>query len=168
VGLALLVEEMHPGQVSIFGTLIAAYGVGNLAGAIGIGSVRRRHPELWIYGGLIWLGIGFMVLSGARDMNVLHGVIAITAMGGPVNDLPFVDLAQTHYRPEELAGIFRMKVILDSLITLVFFAVSPWAFQVLGVRTVLAICGVAMMLSGIGSGFARFWVESRRGPPDTV
>ncbi len=168
VGLALLVDEMHPGQVSIFGTLIAVYGVGNLAGAIGIGSVRRRHPELWIYGGLIWLGIGFMVLSGARDMNVLHGVIAITAMGGPVNDLPFVDLAQTHYRPEELAGIFRMKVILDSLITLVFFAVSPWAFQVLGVRTVLAICGVAMMLSGIGSGFARFWVESRRGPPDTV
>jgi hypothetical protein len=79
-----------------------------------------------------------------------------------------VDLAQTHYRPEELAGIFRMKVILDSLITLVFFAVSPWAFQVLGVRTVLAICGVAMMLSGIGSAFARFWVEFRQGRQDTV
>ncbi len=168
VGLALLVEEMRPGQVATFGTLIAAYGVGNLAGAIGIGSLRRKHPELWIYAGLVWLGVGFLFLSGTRDLILLHWVIGFTAMGGPVNDLPFVDLAQQHFRPVELAEVFRIKVILDSLITLLFFAVSPWAFQVLGVRRVIAICGAVMLLSGILSVFARNSVKIGQGAEDTV
>ena len=168
VGLALLVEEMRPGEVSTYGTLIAAYGVGNLAGALGIGSLRRTHPELWIYGGLIWLGIGFLALSGIREVFWLHWAIGLTAMGGPVNDLPFVDLAQAHFRPLELSDVFRVKVILDSLITLVFFALSPWAFQVLGVRKVMAVCGAIMLLSGIVSVFARNSGIFRQGSRDTV
>ncbi len=168
VGLALLVEEMRPGDVSSFGTLIAAYGVGNLVGALGIGSLRRAHPELWIYGGLVWLGIGFLVLSGTHELLWLHWVIGLTAMGGPVNDLPFVDLAQAHYRPVELAEVFRVKVILDSLLALVFFALSPWAFQVLGVRKVVALCGAVMLLSGILSVFARNLAKYRQGSGDTV
>ncbi len=149
VGLALLSERARPGSVESFGSLIAVYGIGNLLGAIWMGSLQRNRPELWVYIGLFWLGIGFLGMSFARDWTSILLWVGFTAMGGPINDLPFVDLTQIRFSPGEIAQVFRWRGVLESLSSLIFLWVSPWALNSFGVSPVLGACGVVMVFCAL-------------------
>jgi DHA3 family macrolide efflux protein-like MFS transporter len=146
VGLALLSEELDPGRVETFGSLVAVYGVGNLLGVFFVGSLRRRRPELWVYAGLAWLGVGFMGLGWVESKSAMLFWVLITAFGGPVNDLAFVELTQLHYRPEEIAEVYRLRGLLESGFSLLFLSLSPPAFRAFGSGPVVLFCGGVLLL----------------------
>ena len=142
LGIALLIHEMSPKNVKAFGMVMGAYGIGNVISAIGFGSYERKHPERLIYLGLLWLGVCFVIMSITTSFPLLLLITAITAVGGPMNDLPFYDLVQREYAIADLPRIFRIRMIFENLFTLLFMLVSPFLFHHFPIRTVIMGCGV--------------------------
>ena len=168
VGLAMLSEELHPGKVESFGLLMSVYGIGNIVSALTIGSMERKNSEMLTHTGLLWLGACFM---GVSLMGSFGGVLvftALSAVGGPWNDLPFIDLVQSKCSRREISQVFRIRNFLDSAFSFLFLSLSPLGFSVLGVRGTIFGCGGIMFLGAVWGIFARKHSAHHTGISDTL
>src|SRR6202020_1251027 len=112
-------NEISPNKLVVFGSMISSYGIGNIAGVILIGNLQRHNPEKMIYHGLMWLGFFFAFVPIVSSFPILLVLLALTAIGGPWNDLPFADLVQAHYPNHAISKIYRLINILDTVTQLV-------------------------------------------------
>ncbi|MBS1959177.1 MAG: MFS transporter [Bdellovibrionales bacterium] len=155
LGLALLANEITPNNVKTFGVMVSFYGIGNVASALWFGNIQRKNSELLIYSGLIYLGITFLMISAAKTLPLLFLFAALSAVGGPWNDLPFVDLVQAHFKRSEIAKIFRLRNMTETFFMLVMTTTSPILFKICTVRGTIAICAGIMLIAGIYSELGR-------------
>ena len=97
LGIALLVKERISGSAQVYGWVMGSYGLGNLGAALYFGNRERKNPEALIYLGFLVLAVGFFWIAYSHTLLSLALATAFSAIGGPLNDLPFVDLVQSSF-----------------------------------------------------------------------
>jgi len=142
VGLALLARGLEQEGLKAFGWIMASYGVGNISSALVFGNIHRRHSEPWVYIGFGFIGVSFFMISLSSTLPWICFFSALCAVGGPMNDTPFLEMIQDRFPHRSITPVVRLRMILDSLCTLVFTLVSPILFKTFGVRGVIGAFGV--------------------------
>jgi hypothetical protein len=67
---------------------------------------------------------------------------------GPMNDLAYIDLMQRTFPVSDLTKVFRLRMAVESLGTLIFTLASPWLIQISSIRVVMVGCGVLWIVCG--------------------
>ena len=155
LGYALLVQEIAAHDTRAFGLTIAAYGIGNFAGALYFGNRTRVRPALMMFIGYIWLGTGFVMNAFCYSIPWLMVSAAYTGFSGTANEVTFFDMVQTRFARADVTKIARFRVANDTLVTLVLMLFAPMLFRMLGVRTVIASCGVIWICVGVAGMYHR-------------
>lgn len=141
IGFPLLVHEMTGGDARYFGLVMASYGVGNFIGALYFGNMERvRLWEIYFYG-LLFLGIGFILIGLAPNVELIILAAAFAGFFGPMNDLAFIDMVQKKFKVTDLTKMFRLRLASESSMTLIFTLISPMMIKLTSVRTVILIGG---------------------------
>jgi len=153
LGLALFVRQLAPGDMRAFGWVVAFYGAGNFAGALYVGNMRRHRPILILCAGYLCLGLGFAVMGAIRTIPWLAAACVFAGFGGPINDVPFIDIVQSLYPVPELPKIFRLRLAVETGASLLIMSVSPLLFRSYAPETILAFCGLGIAALGV-AGFA--------------
>jgi DHA3 family macrolide efflux protein-like MFS transporter len=148
LGFALLVRALAPGDMRAFGWTVACYGVGNVAGALYVGNVRRRRPALILFSGYVLLGLGLAAMAAARSLAWLGAAAAVSAFGGPINDVPFVDIVQKLYAVEDLPKMFRLRMAVETGASLLLLAAAPALVRSFSARALVAYCGLGIAALG--------------------
>lgn len=148
LGFPLLVRRLAPGGVSGFGAMVASYGVGNVAGALFVGNLRRTRPARILFGGYATMGVGFVLMGLSRGLGGLAAASVLAGFGGPVNDVPFYDLAQARWRPDELPRIFRLRMASETGAAMLVMAASPRLLAAFPPAAVVMACGLAFAALG--------------------
>ncbi len=151
IGLALLAREIEPYGLGAFGWIMASYGVGNISSALIFGNVHRRHPEPWVYIGFGFIGVSFVLISLSPTLPLICFFAALCAVGGPMNDTPFLELMQERFSHRTMTPIVRLRMIADSLCTLVFTLASPLLFKTFGVRGAIGVLGAFSALLALAA-----------------
>jgi hypothetical protein len=149
LGLALLVQHLAPNDMRAFSWVLGTYGLGNLAAALILGNMPRVRLTTLVYWGYLVLGGGFLLMASAPSVPWLMAAAAFAAVGGPLNDLPFVDLIQSRYSIEDIPKVFRLRTALDTAATLLGMLLAPTLFTAYDVPTVVGFCGLITLLVGV-------------------
>lgn len=151
LGLALLVQEMSGRDTRSFGLVIAAYGLGNFAGALYFGNRLRHRPALMMFIGFVWLGLGFILAALAPNIPWLMLAMAFTGFSGTMNEVTFFDMVQVRFSVSEITKVVRLRMANDTAITLLLMLLAPLLMRTLGVRWVIAVCGIVWIaVGGVG------------------
>lgn len=165
LGLPLVIARAEPGPEGLahYALMISAYGSANLLGTLVMGSrALPLHPGRWIAAGNAALGIGIALL-GLVSQYAPPGMLipglavasALSAFGGPMQDIPVAVLRQTELPRADLPAAVRAFMAVNSAGLLATLAVMPALFDTLGVARVIVLCG-AVILGLAALGFRRF------------
>jgi DHA3 family macrolide efflux protein-like MFS transporter len=177
----------HPGRgasdgetgLGSYGLILSAYGCGNLAATVILGGrTLSARPQFQMFGGNILWGCGALLLAAANCLPVewrLPGfavAAVVTAVGGPMQDIPTAVLRQTRLAPADRAAAMRAYMAMSGLGILVAMLLTPVAISVFGITRLIVACG-AVYLCVATLGLARFagWreaVSERAVKPDAV
>lgn len=150
LGIGLLLHEREPDNVSALGAAIMAYGAGNLATNLLLGSVTIA-PQLLLFAGRMIGGAGFLLAALAPQRGLMLAGCLLAASGGPATDLGFVGILQTCYPAKDFARVYRMQLAVSFAAKLVLFFGSPLLFQHFGISPVLAwAAAVILLVSAVG------------------
>jgi DHA3 family macrolide efflux protein-like MFS transporter len=149
LGFALLVQAIAPGNIRAFGLVIASYGIGNFIGALILGNIQRRKPFLMMYSGFTLLGICFALMAVAPGIKSIMFLACVGAVGGPMNDLPFIDIIQTVYPIEEMTKVFRFRITVETTATLLCMVSAPFILKFISISTLIGLCGLAWIFVGL-------------------
>lgn len=142
-----------------FGTVIAAYGVGNLAGTLVLGNLGLpARPGRRVFLGILLFGTATMVLAAAMTLPAgwqVAGIAlaaAVAAVGGPMQDIVVATLRQTDLPREDVAAAVRAHMVSVQLGTVVAMLAAPALVSALGPAAVVLGGGavyVAIALAGL-------------------
>jgi DHA3 family macrolide efflux protein-like MFS transporter len=164
LGVALLVQAQIPGDVQAYGFLLAAYGAGNLAGALVLSNVTMERPMQVMGYGFALLGVGFIAMGMAPSLPWMMLGAAIAAVGGPMNDLAHIDIIQRRFEPDALVRVVRFRMAVEYTGILVSLLLAPTLFRLLHASHVIELAGFGIFLTGI-VGLLRF---SKKAPRTTA
>ena len=144
-----------------FGLIISAYGSTNLAATLVLGSrpLPERLPRL-MFGGKLLTGAGTVLLGMAAALPdawllpALAAAAAVSAIGGPMGDIPTAVLRQSRLPRGTIAAAMRATIAVNSIGVLVAMLLAPTALRVVGPSTTIIACGAIMGAVGL-AGFAR-------------
>ena len=142
-----------------FGTVIAAYGVGNLAGTLVLGNLGLpARPARLVFIGILLFGAATMAMAGAMLLPAgwqVAGIAlaaAVAAIGGPMQDIVVATLRQTDLAREDVAAAVRAHMVSVQLGTVVAMLAAPALVASLGPAAVALGGGaiyVAIALAGL-------------------
>ena len=169
VALPLLVERagVHipggAGGLAAYGLIMAAYGGANLLATLWVGSlgIAALTPRLAFRGigilgiGIIVMGIAGMTLAGAWLFPVLLAGAAVSALGGPLQDVTTATLRQLHLPRRDLGAAVRAYMVLNQTGSIAAMLAAPSIIASLGVASTLALCGLTVLAVAI-VGLLRF------------
>jgi len=145
VGVPVLAQTRFTQGAAAFGTLIAAYGLGNLAGMIGAGTLPR--PSSRVFSALIvilFVGFGLVIAALAFISSVWIGAVLLAVLGVG-NGYVAVTLMTTVQRVTPQAMLGRVM----SLVMLAMLGVQPVSTAVSG--AVMGL-GAGVLFVGCGAG----------------
>lgn len=144
-----------------FGTVIAAYGVGNLAGTLVLGNLGLpTRPARLVFLGILLFGAATMAMAGAMLLPAglqVAGIAlaaAVAAIGGPMQDIVVATLRQTDLAREDVAAAVRAHMVSVQLGTVVAMLAAPALVAALGPAAV-ALGGGAIYVAIALAGFMR-------------
>ena len=146
-----------PGDTGLgaLGIIIAVYGASNLLSTLVFGARTLPHRPQWpIFGGSIVIGTGLLLLAPVGllpDPWLLPAyvcVAAMTAIGGPMKDIPFAVLRQTCLAPEDIPAAMRAYLIIHSTGMFLGWMLMPALIAAIGATGVVILCGLAT--AGVG------------------
>jgi MFS family permease len=148
LGLALLTRETTAEPLAAYGSIISAYGVGNVLANVVISGLRPSRPAWRLTFGRAIFGLGLIGLAMAPNLYTLMLVAAVMAINGPLCDLTLLDLMQGNFPPHLLAPVFRVQSALATGGILISFLLAPTLFQHFTVREVIFGSGVLCTVPG--------------------
>ncbi len=170
--LPLAIEQrgIHgPGGAGLgaYGLVISAYGSTNLAATLIFGSrLMPARPQFQMYGGSILTGLGMMLIAPALLLPaqwVLPGLMAsaaLSAIGGPMKDIPMAVLRQTRLAPADMGAAMRALMAVNSAGTLAALLLAPSLTASVGVLPVIVGCGaVVVAVAVVALGLFADWSE---------
>jgi MFS family permease len=153
LALPLLIEQQGikgPGGsgLAAFGLCVSAYGCTNLLTTLVIGSrpLPARVAPM-IFGGkfLVGLGIAGLAVGSAAGLPGLMLAAAISAIGGPMGDIPIAVLRQTELPQGEISAATRAFMTMSYLGILTAMLAAPSIASWVGPVRLIAGCGIGMM-----------------------
>jgi DHA3 family macrolide efflux protein-like MFS transporter len=167
LGVPLLAAEALRAGVGAYGLIVGAYGVGNVAANLVVGSLPIRRHIVWFFAGKLVLAGGFLLLASAPVLLVALAGSALAAVGGPMGDIPLLTLMQTGLPAHQLGKVFSLRWTLSNGGALLGTLLAvPW-FAFAGVRVGIAVCATLMAVTG-ALGLVRFATEQDRAVPHAV
>lgn len=148
LGLVLYVQSVLPGEIGAYGYIMAAYGVGNVAATLAVGSIRRFSLESIMLASRVFYGGGIVLLALAPNVATLSIAAAIASFGGPMNDIPFLSLMQRHFPARQIGRVYAFRLVVDSMGLLVGSIASALAFGAYPIPLVIGITGGIMIAFG--------------------
>jgi MFS family permease len=158
LGLVLHVQAVLPGEIGAYGYVMAAYGVGNVAATLVVGSIRRVSLERIMLASRIFYGGGIVALALAPNVATLSLAAAIASFGGPMNDIPFLALMQRHFAARQIGRVYAFRLVVDSVGLLAGSVIAALAFAAYPIPWVIGVTGAAM----IGYGLLASWRGAER------
>ena len=146
-----------------YGMLISAYGSTNLMGTLVVGSFGiARRPERLIFGGNLFLGLGIVLLGVTATLAppawllpLFCACAALSAIGGPMQDITTATLRQTVLPRGDLAAGVRAFMVVNALGMLVTLLGAPAVIGRIDPAGGLLLCGGAALAVGV-VGWIRF------------
>lgn len=142
--------------LAAFGTVIAAYGVGNLGGTLVFGSLGMpRRPARQVFGGILLFGSAVACMAGALLLPVAWQVpaiaacAAVAAIGAPMQDIVVATLRQTRLAREDIAPAVRAHMVAVQLGTLAAMAAAPAVVAAFGAGAVVLLGGAIYLAIGV-------------------
>ncbi len=139
-----------------YGLVISAYGSTNLAATLVFGSrLMPGRPQFQMYGGSIVTGLGMMLIAAALLLPagwVLPGLMAasaLSAIGGPMKDIPMAVLRQTRIAPADMGAAMRAIMAATSAGTLAALLLVPGLIASVGLLPVIIGCGGVVVAVGV-------------------
>lgn len=137
VGVPLLAANALKGGVGAYGLIVGAYGVGNVACNLVVGSLRIRRRGLTIFLGKLILGIGFLLLANSVNLWMALLCAAFAAIGGPMGDIISVTMIQTDLPSNQIGKVFSLFMMVESAgLSLGLILAAP-LYALLNVRMVI-------------------------------
>lgn len=137
VGVPLLAANALKGGVGAYGLIVGAYGVGNVASNLVVGSLRIRRRGLTIFLGKLILGIGFLLLANSVNLWMALLCAAFAAIGGPMGDIISVTMIQTDLPSDQIGKVFSLFMMVESAgLSLGLILAAP-LYALLNVRMVI-------------------------------
>ena len=140
LGLPLMLGRGGEG-LSAYGTVISTYGALNLLSTLVVGSRgAARRPARMIFGGNCFGGVGTALLGVAGWLAppgwllpALMGAAAVSAIGGPMQDITVATLRQTVLPRHDLPAAVRAFMVVNNGGALVALLAAPRVFDTIGV-----------------------------------
>jgi DHA3 family macrolide efflux protein-like MFS transporter len=115
VGVPLLADRVLGGGVGAYGTIVGAYGVGNIVSNVVIGSMTLRRPLLMLHLGRVVLGLGFLIVAFAPTVAVAVIGSALAAVGGPMGDIVLLTMMQRDLPPGQIGKVYALRLATSTL-----------------------------------------------------
>ena len=162
LGLPLMLVAGGEG-LSAYGLVMSAYGVGNLATTLVVGSRGQvPRPARLMFGGSFVVGAGIIAMSLAGLfiparwlLPACIGTSVVAAFGGPMRDITAATLRQTELPYADLAAAVRAFMVMNYLGTLIALLAAPRIFDAIGVAPAMLLGG-AVIFTVAASGWWRF------------
>ncbi len=106
-----------------------------------------------MYLGYLWLGVGYFLVGAAPSLGYVMLAAAFSAVGGPMNDVAFIDLMQLRFLATDLTKIFRFRMAVETGGTLIMMSLAPLFLKFFSVHFLIELCGLLICLSALGG----FW-----------
>jgi hypothetical protein len=149
------------GGLAAFGTVVAAYGVGNLAGTLVLGNLPLpRVPARRVFAGILLFGAATIAMAFAMGLPPgwqvagIAACAAVAAVGGPMQDIVVATLRQTDLAPGDIAPAVRAHMVSVQAGTVVAMLAAPAVVGALGPASVV-LGGGAIYLALGAVGMAR-------------
>lgn len=150
------------GGLGAYGMILSAYGCGNLAATVFLGGRRlpARPQFQMLCGNLLW-GCGVLLLAAANLLPVewrltgFAAAAALSAIGGPMQDIPTAVLRQTRLSPHDRPATMRASMTVAGLGVLAAMLLTPMAITRFGIAPIIVGCGVLYLVIA-AVGLARF------------
>jgi len=149
VGLPVMVKGPLRGGPEGLGILFSASGLGALAGGIIAGTiVVRRRGFLGAY--LITV-MGIILSAVALTQNLWQTAALLVVSSGIIAwvGITFMTLIQQHAKPEYMGRIMAMVMFGIYGLYPVSYALAGWLSELWGVRTLFALGGIVIVISGV-------------------
>ncbi len=158
IGVPLFASRVLHDDISAYGLIVGAYGVGNVISNLVIGSltIRRKIPVL--FSGKIVVGAGFLLLAFAPHLIVALIGSAFAAVGGPMGDIMLVTMMQTELPSDQIGKVFGLLMLIENAgISLGLLLAVP-LFNLMSIPLGIAFCALVMVAAGV-IGLLRFGVQ---------
>ena len=167
VGLALFVRAALGASAGAYGALVAAYGVGNVLGALVVGTLRIRRRALAYFLGTLALGGGFLALAGASSLPLALVCVGVAALGGPLGDLPLLLTIQGDFPERHVGKIYSLRMVLAGIGASLGLLLATPVFAMCSPRLGIALLALTMLAVGT-IGTLRWGGRAERGPSEQV
>jgi MFS family permease len=158
IGVPLLAAGVLGGNISAYGLIVGAYGVGNVLSNLVIGSLVIRRKVLMLFSGKIVVGAGFLLLAFAPHLSIALLGSAFAAIGGPMGDIVLVTMIQTALPSEQIGKVYSLLVLIESAGVSLGLLVAVPLFKFLSIPIGIALCALVIIASG-AVGLIRFGVQ---------
>jgi hypothetical protein len=158
LGLPLLIERAGvrgPGGsgLAAYGLVISAYGSTNLLATLIIGNrpIGTRPGRmvfggnLALGGGIVAMGVAALILPSAWLLPCFMAAAAVSAIGGPMQDIVVATLRQTDLPRQDLPAAVRAFIVSSQGGALVALALAPLLFRMAGAASGVMLCGAAIV-----------------------
>ncbi len=144
-------------SLASFGLLISTYGSTNLISTLVVGGMDvTRRPAWLMFGGNLFQGAGILLMGtvaafAPRDLllPLLCACAALSAIGGPMQDITTATIRQTSLPRHDLAAAVRAFMVMNALGMLVTLLVAPGIIERIGMAATIGICGAPILALGI-------------------
>lgn len=151
MGTALFFRESGEGG-SAFGLIIAAYGVGNVFANLLAAQFPARYPDRSMSFGRAISGLGFVAMGLVHGTPLMMLSAAVAAMGAPITQIPMTTETQTLFATQEIAPVYRVRMLCEWLGVLAALVVAPTVFSAIGPKGSMILSGsvyMAVALAGL-------------------
>ncbi len=149
VGLPLWAKSLPHADVSTYGTIVAAYGIGSVSSNVIMGTVNSRKRMLFISVSQIIFAIGFAIISVSPNMLWACFGALLAATGGPVGDVMLMIMLQTDVPRKDLGKVFSLRQCVMYLGSCVGLMMAAFIYENSSPQTGIALTAVAFLLLGI-------------------
>ena len=139
-----------------FGVVIAAYGCTNLLSTLVLGGrPMSTRPQRLMFTGGLFTGIGTALIAivpwlpPAWQLPALSACAALSAIGGPMKDIPFAVLRQLRLPQRDLPAGVRAYIAATNAGNLVGMLLAPLLLIRLSPAGLTLLCGAAITTVGL-------------------
>lgn len=155
VGAALLASRAFGGSVGAYGLIVGAYGLGNVLANLVVGSATVRRPAVTLFLGMVLLGAGFLVLSGAPAAWIAMAGAAVAAVGGSMRTLVLLTMIQGDLPRDQVGKAYGLHETVHNACNALGLVLTGPLFALLGLRTGMASLALPVLAIG-AAGLIRF------------
>ncbi|MBM3573586.1 MAG: MFS transporter [Alphaproteobacteria bacterium] len=147
--LPLRMQQESTGDIAAFGVVVAVFGAGNLVGSALAGAIRHWRPGLVTAAGRAIMGIGFIAVAWAGDFYLVLAGAALSAVGGPLGDLPSLGLLRSEFAADVIGKIVSLRTLADGAGMLVGMLAAPSLIAWVGLSSTIGLWSLALTAVGL-------------------